>query len=161
MTRRWPKARNTSRLRASCWRSAGAAGVLANDSDPEGTALTAVLVAPPLEGDLTLNSDGSFTYQPRPLFYGRDAFTYKASDGQAFSQDIRVAIEVRLHPTNPANPADVNADGFLSPIDSVLIANYLLRNGAGPLPAGYDPPPFVDYNGDGSATQGGRGRDGR
>ncbi len=129
-------------------------GILANDTDPEGTALTAWLVAPPLEGDLTLNSDGSFTYQPRPLFHGRDVFTYKASDGQLFSQDIRVAVEVRLQPTNPANPADVNADGFLSPIDSVLIANYLLRNnGAGPLPSGYIPPPFVDYNGDGSVTQ--------
>jgi VCBS repeat-containing protein len=128
-------------------------GVLANDSDPEGTTLTAALVETPLEGDLTWNSDGSFAYQPRALFYGRDAFTYKASDGQAFSPDIRVAIEVRLRPTNPANPADVNADGFLSPVDSVLIANYLLGNGAGPLPAGYDPPPFVDYNGDGSATQ--------
>ena len=60
---------------------------------------------------------------------------------------------MRLRPTNPAHPADVNADGYLSPLDAVLIANYLLRNGAGPLPALYDPPPFVDYNGDGSATQ--------
>ena len=128
-------------------------GVLANDSDAEGSPLTAQVVAPPLDGDLTLNGDGSFAYQPRALFYGRDAFTYKAWDGQAFSSDIRVAIEVRLRPTNPANPADVNADGFLSAIDSVLIANYLLQNGAGTLPAGYEPPPFLDYNGDGSATQ--------
>ncbi len=60
---------------------------------------------------------------------------------------------MRLRPTNPAHPADVNADGFLSPIDSVLIANYLVRNGEGPLPAGYAPPPFVDSSGDGSVTQ--------
>ena len=71
-------------------------GVLANDVDLEGTPLSALLVSTTLEGDLSLNSDGSFTYQPRPLFYGRDAFTYKASDGQAFSQDVRVAIEIRL-----------------------------------------------------------------
>ncbi len=128
-------------------------GVLANDVDREGTALTAVLVETTLNGDLTFRSDGSFTYVPGTLFYGRDAFSYKASDGQAFSAVVRVAIDVRLRPTNPAHPADVNADGYLSPLDAVLIANYLLRNGEGPLPALYDPPPFVDYNGDGSATQ--------
>jgi len=129
------------------------AGVLANDVDPEGALLTAQLVAPPLDGDLTLNSDGSFTYQPRALFYGRDSFTYKASDGQLFSEDVRVAIDVRLRPTNPAHPADVNADGFISPIDALLIANHLLREGAGPLPVDYEPPPFVDVDGDGSVAQ--------
>jgi len=128
-------------------------GVLANDVDPEATALTALLVETTLNGDLTFNSDGSFTYVPGTLFYGRDAFSYKASDGQSFSAVVRVAIDVRLRPTNPAHPADVNADGYLSPLDAVLIANYLLRNGESPLPALYDPPPFVDYDSDGSATQ--------
>lgn len=128
-------------------------GVLANDRDPEGAPLTAVLVAPPLDGDLTLNSDGSFTYQPRSLFYGRDAFTYKAFDGQLYSEDVRVAIDVLLRPTNPAHPADVNADGFLSPLDAVLVANYLLREGSGALPVDYEPPPFVDVDGDGFALQ--------
>ncbi len=130
-----------------------AGGVLANDVDLEGTTLTASRVETTLNGDLTFNSDGSFTYVPGTLFYGRDAFSYKAWDGQFFSETVRVEINVRLRPTNPAHPADVNADGYLSPLDAVLIANYLLREGAGPLPALYDPPPFVDYDGDGSATQ--------
>lgn len=127
-------------------------GVLANDRDPEGTTLSARLVETTRGGVLTLNADGSLTYQPDPLFLGQDSFSYEAWDGQAASAPVRVNIDVRPKPTNPAHPADVNADGFLSPLDAVLIVNYLLRNGAGSVPAWYEAPPFVDYNGDGSVT---------
>ena len=41
-----------------------APGVLANDTDPNGDALTAVLVTNPSHGTLTLNANGSFTYTP-------------------------------------------------------------------------------------------------
>ena len=44
--------------------SVAAAGVLANDSDPDSDAMTSVLVTPPANGSLTLNADGSFDYQP-------------------------------------------------------------------------------------------------
>ena len=39
-----------------------APGVLENDSDVDGDTLTAVLLAGPISGSLTLNSNGSFTY---------------------------------------------------------------------------------------------------
>src|SRR5207249_4385811 len=39
-------------------------GVLGNDADVEGSALTALLVSGPAHGTLTLNSNGSFTYTP-------------------------------------------------------------------------------------------------
>ena len=58
-----------------------APGVLANDTDPEGSPLTAVLVAGPPHGTLALNSNGGFTYTPAPGFAGTDSFTYKAADG--------------------------------------------------------------------------------
>src|SRR5262249_47448096 len=41
-----------------------APGVVGNDTDVEGSALTAVLVAGPAHGALTLNGDGSFSYTP-------------------------------------------------------------------------------------------------
>src|SRR5262249_32942333 len=44
--------------------SISAPGVLGNDSDPDGDALTAVLANGPANGTLTLNADGSFTYTP-------------------------------------------------------------------------------------------------
>src|SRR5690606_36187595 len=58
-----------------------AMGVLGNDSDVEGAALTAVLVGNPSHGTVTLNPDGSFVYPPADNFNGRDSFTYRANDG--------------------------------------------------------------------------------
>jgi hypothetical protein len=65
-----------------------APGVLANDSDPEGAVLTAILVTPPNNnGVVTLNADGSFIYTPRPSgpYPRTDVFQYRASDGLALS----------------------------------------------------------------------------
>ena len=59
-----------------------APGVLGNDSDVDGDALTAVLVSGPAHGTLTLNANGSFTYTPAANYNGPDSFTYKANDGR-------------------------------------------------------------------------------
>ena len=56
--------------------------MLANDTDMDGDALTAVLVSGPAHGTLTLNPDGSFTYTPAANYNGADTFTYKANDGR-------------------------------------------------------------------------------
>jgi VCBS repeat-containing protein len=74
---------------------AASAGVLANDSDIDGDALTAVLADLPDHGALTLNSNGSFSYRPDPDFFGSDSFTYQASDGTAQSGPVTVTITVR------------------------------------------------------------------
>ena len=58
-----------------------ASGVLANDTDPDGDALTAVLITPPASGALTLNPNGGFTYAPPAGFTGPANFTYAADDG--------------------------------------------------------------------------------
>ncbi|MDH3969354.1 MAG: cadherin-like domain-containing protein, partial [Rhodospirillales bacterium] len=73
-----------------------ATGVLANDTDVDGDALTAVLVpaSGPDNGSLTLNSDGSFTYTPNANFNGDDSFRYVANDGQANSNEATVTITV-------------------------------------------------------------------
>ena len=52
-----------------------APGVLANDSDPDGNPLTAVLVSGPTNGALTLSTNGSFTYTPASNFNSVDSFT--------------------------------------------------------------------------------------
>ncbi|MCR9297047.1 MAG: cadherin-like domain-containing protein, partial [bacterium] len=75
-------------------------GVLANDSDPDGDALTASLVDGPSNGVLELNADGSFTYTPDPDFHGTDAFTYTAGDG-ALSSEL-IAVEITVNPVNDA-----------------------------------------------------------
>ncbi len=68
------------------------AGVLSNDSYPNGTAqnpsgsvvdLEAVLISGPVHGTLVLNADGTFTYTPESGFVGVDNFTYRAKTTQA------------------------------------------------------------------------------
>jgi hypothetical protein len=54
-------------------------GLLANDSDPDGDELSVSLLQGPASGDLSLEDDGSFTYQPYGT--GDDSFTYEVSDG--------------------------------------------------------------------------------
>jgi hypothetical protein len=127
-------------------------GTLANDADVERDPLAARLVAEPAHGTLKLNGDGSFTYAPEPMAYGIETFTYQASDGQADSAVATVTIRILLPGRNPSQPADVNADGYLTPGDAILIANEILRRGQGPLPQPPNPPPFLDFNGDGLVT---------
>ena len=69
-------------------------GVLGNDSDAEGTALTVALVSGPVNGSVNLAADGSFVYTPNDDFFGDDSFTYVASDGTLSSDAATVTIRV-------------------------------------------------------------------
>jgi hypothetical protein len=69
-------------------------GVLSNDSDPEGSSLTAQLVTGTKSGTVALNSDGSFSYTPFPQYFGADSFSYKVSDGTSFSNVATVHLTV-------------------------------------------------------------------
>jgi hypothetical protein len=75
-------------------------GVLANDSDADGDALTAVQVIPPAHGFLALNPDGSFIFTPETGFTGVITFTYQAYDGQAYSAETTVQITVTEVPAS-------------------------------------------------------------
>lgn len=69
---------------------------------PPSGPLSAVLVAPPANGTLVLNGDGSFTYVPNDGFIGVDSFSYKASDGKIDSDTAVVVINVDAPPTTTA-----------------------------------------------------------
>ncbi len=104
-----------------------AQGVLANDADPEGQTLRALLATPPLHGTLNLNPDGSFRYTPTPDFHGPDQFSYRADDGTRQSAPIVVSLAIA-----PLNDAPVAlADVYGVRLDSPLLinaANGVLRN---------------------------------
>lgn len=70
------------------------AGVLGNDTDIDSSALTALLVASPKHGRLTMRADGSFTYIPYSGFSGTETFSYAAHDGIAASAPVTVSIRV-------------------------------------------------------------------
>ena len=69
-----------------------AEGVLANDTD--NGPMTAVLETNVANGTLVLAADGSFTYMPDAGFFGEDNFTYKAFDGDLYSDAATVTITV-------------------------------------------------------------------
>ena len=56
--------------------------VLPNDSDPENDALTVntVLVQNPINGTISINDQGIFTYTPNANYFGLDSFYYEICD---------------------------------------------------------------------------------
>ncbi len=89
----------------------GGQGVLANDSDPQGRALTAVLLAGPADGTLVLNNNGQFPYTPNAGFSGTDSFTYQDTNGLLNSNVATVTLTV----TPVAPPVAVNYSYTLNP----------------------------------------------
>jgi VCBS repeat-containing protein len=88
-----------------------AQGVLANDTDADGDSLTASKVTNPGHGTVTLNADGSFTYNATAGFAGVDTFTYKADDGHGGSTNATVSINVTSAPAqNHAPVANAGPD---------------------------------------------------
>jgi VCBS repeat-containing protein len=85
-----------------------APGVLANDTDLNGDALSAVLATNPSHGTVQLNTNGGFTYTPAANYHGSDSFTYRASDGTATSSPATVSLTVR--PVNDDPVADAGDD---------------------------------------------------
>ena len=102
-----------------------APGVLANDSDADGDALTVVLVSGPGHGTLTLNANGSFYYVPASNDFGTDTFTYQANDGKASSTVATVTIIVNsvndtpvAQPGTATTPEDTPVSGMLQATDA-------------------------------------------
>jgi len=83
-----------------------AGGVLANDSDPDGDAISALLVSGPANGSLVLLSNGGFTYTPNDNFSGIDTFVYEPFDGTATGPQRTVVLNVNRVIAPPPPPAD-------------------------------------------------------
>jgi VCBS repeat-containing protein len=73
-------------------------------SDSDGDALTYTLITQATSGQVTVNTDGSFSYQPKADSTGSDQFTYAVSDGKANSATATVKITI--------NPLDVNFGSY-------------------------------------------------
>jgi hypothetical protein len=88
-------------------------GVLENDGDSNGDPLASVLETAPEHGEVTLNEDGSLTYDPQDDYVGPDSFSYRADDGTNMSNLATVNLEVtdQLKPEvfwlSPATSGDV------------------------------------------------------
>ncbi|MCB1502068.1 MAG: M10 family metallopeptidase C-terminal domain-containing protein [Bauldia sp.] len=68
-------------------------GVLANDSDEDGDALTAAIHRDPRKGKVDLDADGSFVFKVGKKFTGKVKFKYAASDGETVDK-AKVVVKV-------------------------------------------------------------------
>jgi VCBS repeat-containing protein len=108
-------------------------GILGNDLDADGDPLVPQVVTFPGHGTLVLHTNGLFTYTPEPGFTGRDAFTYRVSDGMLGSAPATVGVAVynALRPTGfspERNSATASSNGqiqvtFNSPLDPATVNN--------------------------------------
>ena len=105
-----------------------APGVLENDTDPENDTLTAQLVSYDGGGDLTLNADGSFTYNHDGSSSTTDSFTYKAHDGQQYSGVAAVTITVNAATTGSISPSPISHDFGAVEIGQRKEKNFTLTN---------------------------------
>jgi hypothetical protein len=118
-------------------------GLLANDHDADGDALT--ISAPSSSangGDVAVNPDGSFTYNPSPGFEGADSFTYTVSDNDGNTRSATVTINVSgmiwFIDNNVGAPGSSPGDGRLTNPFKSLAAFQAVNDGAGNHPAAGD-----------------------
>ena len=95
------ESRQEGEIRGQIMKGPAVAGVLANDGDAsfgddrvEDDVLTASVVDDVSNGTLSLNEDGSFTYEADDGFTGEDSFTYEADDGDQATDQGTVTINV-------------------------------------------------------------------
>lgn len=95
-----------------------APGVLGNDINEEEVAtLTAQLVSNVSHGELSLSSNGSFTYMPDENFFGEDSFTYKACEGSLCSEPVEVTLTIE-----PVNDAPVAHDVVVTTAEDTAVS---------------------------------------
>lgn len=81
--------------------------VLANDTDPDGDALTITAVTTPTSGGTTqITADGQISYTPPLAFSGTVVFDYTISDGHGGSDSARVTVSVSAINRSPIAQAD-------------------------------------------------------
>jgi hypothetical protein len=108
------------------------------------------IVSGPDVGTAVIQASGFIRYTPPRDFVGTANLQYVVLDDSGQSSNIaNVTIQVTnsIH-QNPVNKLDVNADGFVSPIDVLIVVNDLNFNGPRVLPLDQPVPPYLDVNGD-------------
>ena len=100
-------------------------GVLANDSDVNSDALTAVLDHGPTYGTLVLNADGSFVYTANANYNGADAFTYTAHDAYGGVSGV-VTVQLGVDAVNDAPVGAADAAAVAE--DASILVNVLAND---------------------------------
>ena len=106
--------------------SDGSTSLLANDTDADPgdvALLTATLTTNPQYGNITLNSNGTFTYVHNGASFSSDSFAYAANDGKVTGAPVTVSIVV----TGTNDPPTASNDNIIVPLNGTATT---LDNGA-------------------------------
>jgi hypothetical protein len=118
--------------------SVAAPGVLGNDfAGLPGATITAPPSTSTNGGDVTLNANGSFTYNPPAGFEGADTFSYTLTNSEG-SNSATVTINVSGMIWFINNNASCPCDGRLTNPFNTLASFQAVNNGAGNNPAAND-----------------------
>ncbi len=105
--------------------------VLTNDYDPdEDDLFTNTTPLDVINGNLTLNSNGDYTFFPTQDFVGTASFIYIMCDSgiPAFCQKAKVEIDIIDCPFNQNNQVIGSGDHFILENDNILNANLLVND---------------------------------
>jgi hypothetical protein len=117
-------------------------------------------VATPFQGTTSV-VNGQIQFTPLSGFEGLTTFQYIVSDNDGLVSNtatVTVQVVASLY-QNPSKKTDVNNDGFVSPLDALILINLINGNGGAPVdvdtlpqPDGsrQGPPDFVDVNANGT-----------
>lgn len=116
-----------------------AAGILRNDIDPDGNAISAILISNYVDhGTLSVFADGHFNYTPTLFYSGIDRFTYQMKDSNNATASAVVTIFVGVT-SDPASPVP------LPPADGERFGLSV------PTPNPFNPTTRIDFRVDGTA----------
>ena len=104
-----------------------APGVLQNDISSNPGTLSASLVMGTSRGALTLNPNGSFTYNPAQNFSGTEVFTYTATDSIGTSNMAKVTLTI-----TPVNHPPSAVDDQVSTLEDTPTTIDVLANDSDP-----------------------------
>ncbi len=104
-------------------RNISAPGILTNDMDADGDALTAMLVSNVTHGTLSLSTNGSFTYTPSSNYNGIDSFSYRPRDPVATGNLATVTILI-----DPVNDAPIARNDTTNTLEDTSVTIAVLLN---------------------------------
>ncbi len=101
---------------------ANALDVLANDSDPDGDAISIVALGTPAHGTATI-SGTKVAYTPTPGYVGPDSFTYTIADPKGLTSTATVSITVTSINHPPSAQPDFATARLNQPVAIAVLAN--------------------------------------
>ena len=109
--------------------------IVFNDIGPDGAIdpATVLVIAPPTDGSVVVNPDGTVTYTPDPGFIGTDTFTYTVDDVEGLTSNVAtVTVSVTPIPIGADLSLEKTVDNATpSEGDTIIYTITLTSNGPG------------------------------